>query len=219
MAPLDALLARLPVAAYTCEPGGLLTAVNPVAAGLWGQSPKLRDPADRYCGSWRLLTPAGDPVPHDRCWMARALHDDAPYNARPIRVARPDGRVVDALAFANPLHDAGGGLVGGVNVMVDVTADRQAEAAIGRAVAELRERSEARAVGLLTALVGVAGPLAAAHAGLVPMCAHCKAVRDGSGAWGPVEEHLRERHGETVTHGICPGCVRQHFGDYLPADG
>src|SRR5437899_2787668 len=65
------LLESLPAAAYICDPEGLITYYNRHALELWGRAPKLRDPADRYCGSFRLFAGDGTPVAHAECWMAR----------------------------------------------------------------------------------------------------------------------------------------------------
>lgn len=214
----DPVLADLPVAAYTCDPDGLITGFNRTAARLWGREPAVYDPLDRYCGSHRLYTPAGDPVPHSRCWMARALHEGRPFNGMPIRVGRPDGAVLDALAFANPVRDPAGGLAGGVNVMLDVTADRRAEAAVRKALADLWEHAQTRTALLVAAVLDLQRAVALAHAppaGLLPVCAHCKAVRAPDQRWRPLDEHLRARTGERVTHSICPACLREHFAELL----
>jgi len=42
------LLDTLPAAAYTCDAEGLITYFNRHALELWGRSPKLNDPLDRY---------------------------------------------------------------------------------------------------------------------------------------------------------------------------
>lgn len=47
--------------------------------------------------------------------------------------------------------------------------------------------------------------------GLIPICAHCKKVRDDTGYWTAVERYVSERSEATFTHGICPGCVEKHF--------
>ena len=69
------LLERLPVGAYTCDPQGLITYFNEAAVRLWGREPKLNDPADRFCGSFRLFTPDGVPLDHEECWMALAIRE------------------------------------------------------------------------------------------------------------------------------------------------
>ena len=43
--------------------------------------------------------------------------------------------------------------------------------------------------------------------GLLPVCASCKNIRDGHGAWRPVDEYLRDHSGATVSHGMCPDCT------------
>jgi len=121
------LLENLPAGAYTCDPEGLITYYNQQAARLWGRVPKLNDPEDRFCGSFRLYAADGSPIAHDRCWMALALETDRGYNEREIVVERPDGRRLTVLAHANPHHDDSGELLGAVNVLVDITERKRAE--------------------------------------------------------------------------------------------
>lgn len=47
--------------------------------------------------------------------------------------------------------------------------------------------------------------------GLVPICAHCKAVRDDEGYWSAVEQYVSERSKAQFSHGICPACAEKHF--------
>lgn len=51
--------------------------------------------------------------------------------------------------------------------------------------------------------------------GLLPICAHCKSIRDGKEYWTSVENYIRDRAPVQFTHGICPKCVTEHF----PNDG
>jgi PAS domain S-box-containing protein len=123
------LLEKLPAGAYTCDPDGLITYYNQRAVELWGRPPKLNDPRDRYCGSFKLFTSDGRPIDPADCWMARALRENAAFNGQEIVVERPDGSRVTVLAHSNPLRDESGRLVGAVNVLVDVTDPRRADAA------------------------------------------------------------------------------------------
>lgn len=127
------LLDRLPTGAYLCDPDGLITYFNEQAVRVWGRAPKLRDPIDRFCGSFRLFTPAGAPLAHDRCWMALALTQKREYNGEEIIVERPDGRRLHVLAHANPIRDDAGTLIGAVNVLVDISDHKRAEAALEEA--------------------------------------------------------------------------------------
>jgi CheY-like chemotaxis protein len=49
--------------------------------------------------------------------------------------------------------------------------------------------------------------------GLLPICAHCKKVRDDTGYWQQVEHYVMERADVRFSHGICPDCVRELYPD------
>jgi len=118
------------VAAYACDREGLIVYFNAQAERFWGRTPKLNDPEDRFCGSFRLWSAKGAPMRHDRCWMARTLAEERSYLAREIIVERQDGRRLQALAYANPVRDASGELCGAVNILVDIGDRRRAESAL-----------------------------------------------------------------------------------------
>lgn len=124
------LLDKLPAAAYTCDTEGLITYYNQPALRLWGRAPKLRDPVDRFCGSFLLHTANGEPISHDNCWMALALRDNREYTGREIIIERPDGERQIVSASAAPIHDKSGKLIGAVNVLFDLTERRRAEEAL-----------------------------------------------------------------------------------------
>ena len=60
--------------------------------------------------------------------MALALKMNQEDNGHEIVIERPDGQRLIALAHANPIHDETGTLLGAVNVLVDITERKQAEA-------------------------------------------------------------------------------------------
>ncbi len=123
------LLQKLPAAAYTCDCDGQITFFNERAAQLWGRTPKLNSPSERFCGSYRLFTAAGAPLEHSRCWMALTLKENREYNGEEILVERADGSRLAVLAHANPIHDELGNLTGAVNVLIDITERKRAEEA------------------------------------------------------------------------------------------
>src|SRR3569832_937726 len=122
-----ALMEAFPAAAYTCDTDGYITYFNRRSIALWGRAPKLHHADDRYCGSFRLYSPDGTPVPHDQCWMALALRDGKEYYGHEIMIERPDGSRWTALAHANPIYDETGEIAGAVNVLVDITDRKEAE--------------------------------------------------------------------------------------------
>lgn len=49
--------------------------------------------------------------------------------------------------------------------------------------------------------------------GLLPICMHCKNIRDGEGHWVPIERYVRARTEANFSHGICPECVARYHPD------
>ena len=45
--------------------------------------------------------------------------------------------------------------------------------------------------------------------GLIPICAHCKKIRNDQGYWNQVEAFLHENTEAKLTHGICPICAEK----------
>jgi PAS domain S-box-containing protein len=127
------LLDSLPAAAYVCDTQGLITYFNRQASHLWGREPRLEDPNDRFCGSFRLFEADGSPLDREHCWMALALKEQKSYAGEEVIIERPDGERLFALAYASPLHDDEGRLTGAVNVLVDVSAHKRCEESLREA--------------------------------------------------------------------------------------
>jgi diguanylate cyclase (GGDEF)-like protein/PAS domain S-box-containing protein len=127
---LRRVLDALPMAAYTCDTDGLITYFNARAAELWGRSPRLGDPEDRFCGSFGLYLPDGTPLSHDRCWMAVAVAERRAIHDEEVVIERPDGSRRTAVAHVNSLYDGAGRLTGAVNVLVDITERKAIEEAL-----------------------------------------------------------------------------------------
>jgi hypothetical protein len=47
--------------------------------------------------------------------------------------------------------------------------------------------------------------------GIIPICGHCKRIRDDGGYWFQLEEFISARSDALFSHGICPDCTREHF--------
>jgi PAS domain S-box-containing protein len=132
------LIEALPAAVYTTDADGRITYYNQAAVDLWGCRPELD--SDRWCGSWRLFWPDGAPMRHDQCPMAVALKEDRPIKNAEAIAERPDGTRVPFAPYPTPLHDACGTLVGAVNMLVDISERKQAEARQKLLVEELNHR-------------------------------------------------------------------------------
>jgi len=49
--------------------------------------------------------------------------------------------------------------------------------------------------------------------GLVPICMHCKKMRDDKGYWNRLEKYIEDRSDVTFSHGICPECLEKYYPD------
>lgn len=47
--------------------------------------------------------------------------------------------------------------------------------------------------------------------GLLPICAHCKKIRDDQGYWQNVEEYVKQHTEAEFSHGICPDCIAKLY--------
>ena len=117
----------LPAAVYTTDADGLLTHFNPAAIEFSGRMPEVG--TDQWCVSWKLYRTDGSPLPHDQCPMAIALKEGRVLDGQEIIAERPDGTRRWFAAYPRPLHDAEGNVIGGVNMLLDITERKQAETA------------------------------------------------------------------------------------------
>ena len=49
--------------------------------------------------------------------------------------------------------------------------------------------------------------------GLLPICSFCKKIRDAEEKWQPIEQYIGERSQASFSHGLCPDCIKKHYGD------
>ena len=50
---------------------------------------------------------------------------------------------------------------------------------------------------------------------IIPICSHCKKIRDDQQYWHTVESYFNSYRGLDFTHGICPTCMEQLYPDYV----
>jgi len=122
-----AILDALPVAIYTTDAQGHLTHFNPAAVALAGRTPQLD--TDQWCVSWKLYYPDGTLMPHAACSMAIALNEGRVERGVEAILERPDGTRLWFEAYPTLLRERTGRIVGGLNLLVDITERKHAEAA------------------------------------------------------------------------------------------
>lgn len=50
--------------------------------------------------------------------------------------------------------------------------------------------------------------------GIIPICAHCKQIRDDKGLWNQLEEYIHKHSDAEFSHGICPDCAKKHYPEF-----
>ncbi len=47
--------------------------------------------------------------------------------------------------------------------------------------------------------------------GFLPICSHCKRIRDGEGEWNEASAFILDHSEAEFTHSICPTCISDHY--------
>ena len=132
------MIDALPAAIYTTDDQGRLTHFNQAAVEFSGRVPELG--TDQWCVSWKLYRPDGTPLPHDECPMAIALKEGRTVRGTEVIAERPDGKRMWFTPYPTPLRDSQGRVIGGINMLVDITERKQAEKQLSQLNAELERR-------------------------------------------------------------------------------
>lgn len=123
---LAATLEALPAPVYVTDADGWVTGFNRACVEFAGRTPAAG--RDRWCVSWRLYEESGASIAHDHCPMAVAIRERRPIRGVTTVAERPDGSRVTFVPYPTPVLDEAGRLVGAVNLLVELTDARQAEA-------------------------------------------------------------------------------------------
>lgn len=135
----------IPVAVYACDANGVIQDFSQRAAEMWGRAPERNNPAERYCGSFKMYYPDGRFMPHAECPMARVLRGETlqPHELE-VLVERPDG--LRKIVIANPqaLKNEHGEIVAAINCFYDITELKQSEEALQHLNIQLEGRVQTR---------------------------------------------------------------------------
>lgn len=117
-----------------------------------------------------------------------------------FEIIHKGGHRVPVELTTTPIKDTAGKLFGVQGVARDITKRKQAEREQERLIAELQNAlSEVKTL-----------------SGLLPICSHCKKIRDDKGSWIQLESFIHERSKAKFSHGICPDCKKIYYPDLKP---
>jgi PAS domain S-box-containing protein len=146
----DRLLDLLPAAVYVCDQSGHILRYNRRAAELWGRTPRLGNPAERFCGSYRLYRFDGGALPRGECPMADALQTGISVRDQEVVIERPDGERRTALVNIEVVKGRAGTILGAINCFQDITERRRAQAALSARERQWHEMLQALPVAVYT---------------------------------------------------------------------
>ncbi|GEM_PF-1036513 len=110
---------------------------------------------------------------------------------------RKDGSLVPVLIDDVLLKDNSGSIVGLRCVHRDIREIRQAKEEKDKLINELRDAlSKVRTL-----------------SGMLPICSHCKKIRDDKGYWNQIESFIRDHSEAEFSHGMCPECAEKLYGN------
>ena len=99
-------------------------------------------------------------------------------------------------AMIFPLYD-GPAIIGTLTRIEDVGGRVRREAELNATIAE-REQALQKVKSL---------------SGMLPICSHCKKIRDDQGYWQQVESYVQDHSEAEFSHSICPSCARRLYPD------
>ncbi|MGB7069814.1 MAG: PAS domain S-box protein [Pyrinomonadaceae bacterium] len=176
------MLDALPTAIYTTDAQGRLTYFNPACVELSGRTPELG--TDNWCVTWKLYHPDGRPMPHNKCPMAIALKEGRIIRGAEAIAERPDGTRIWFTPYPTPLRNAAGEIVGGINMLVDITERKRVEQSLRASEERSRGLFESVPVAIFTcdqnAVIQSFNTRAAELWGREPICGtekHCGSTK------------------------------------------
>lgn len=136
------MIDALPIAIYTTDAEGNLTYFNPAAAEFSARTPQIG--VDKWCVSWKVFLMDGTPMPCEQSPMALSVKENRSVTGIEAIAERPDGSRVIFRPYPTPLSDAQGNVIGGINMLLDITEAKLAEAKLHEAITAAEQANKAK---------------------------------------------------------------------------
>ena len=113
------------------------------------------------------------------------------------RYIRKDGNDIWVDLSVSKIRDNNGDTKASIGMVSDITARKHAEEAL------LQERNKLqKALSEIKTLRGI-----------LPICSHCKKIRNDEGYWDQIESYIRDHSEAEFSHGICQECADKYYPD------
>jgi integral membrane sensor domain MASE1 len=194
---LQSIFDSIGEALIVVDAAGNFVHFNPAAQRMHAQGPEPIPLAEWPRTYSVYLADGVTPCPADQLPTTRALRGESCDGVPLVIRAAGDSPPVHARVTARPIFAADASIAGAVVVRSDVTALVRAERDQADLIAELQ-----RALHEIKTLRG-----------LIPVCSHCKKIRNDMGAWERFEAYLSAHTEAEFTHGFCPDCSEKLYGN------
>jgi len=115
--------------------------------------------------------------------------------SREKRYVRKDGAIVWVNLTVSPIWEKEEQSNHQIAVVEDITERKRVEEERNQLILKLRQ-----------ALADVK-----TLSGLLPICSHCKKIRDDNGYWNQIESYIHKHSGTEFSHSICPECAEKYY--------
>ena len=167
---------------------GIIQSWNPGAERMFGYT------RDEMIGQPMLrLLPKGNEDEESEI-LARLRAGERICNFQTIR-RHKDGRLVPVSLTISPVRDHQGRIIGASKIARDISAERDFMLAQNALIERLQN-----ALAEIKTLRG-----------LLPVCMHCKKIRDDQGFWQQMEAYFHRHTNVEFSHGLCPECLQRHY--------
>lgn len=126
--------------------------------------------------------------------LARLRAGDRICNFKTQRL-HEDGHLVQVSLTISPLRDGEGRIIGASTIARDITEEHVQIIAQNALIERLQ-----KALAEINTLRG-----------LLPICMHCKKIRDDQGFWLQMESYFHTHTNVEFSHGLCPECLDRHY--------
>ena len=168
---------------------GKVLQTNPAYQKIFGY-----DPAELQTMLFSDFTHPDDVGKHMASYEKLVAGEIDYFNMRK-RFIHKDGRVVWTQVTVSLVRNDNAKPQFVIGIVEDITARKLAEDEKERLIAELQ-----KALDEIKILRGI-----------IPICSHCKKIRDDQGFWNRVEIYIEQHTEALFSHGICPDCLRDHY--------
>lgn len=131
----EKILNSLSKAVYVTDPERGVKYYNAAAAELL---PELND--SQWYESCEFFHPDKNPMPYEESPMAVAIRENRNVEGEEIMAKRPNGEYVRFHVYPSPLHNKEGKVIGGINLLMDVSGPKKNEAELRSAVTKTKQQ-------------------------------------------------------------------------------